>query len=109
VDYLEQISCVLVDGVYLGTPFAAKVLNRFGVTVQIAKRNELHTVAVMSHGWVVERAFTGLGNAEDSENCEPKLSTILQLVKLAFLVLLLRKRQQFLTAIFSRLSRIRIG
>ncbi len=60
VDYLEQISCVLVNGIYLGTPFAAKVLNRFGVTVQIAKRNELHTVAVMSHGWVVERAFTGL-------------------------------------------------
>jgi transposase len=62
------------------------------VTVQIAKRSELHTFKVMPKRWIVERSLAWLEkNRRLWKNCERKLNTSLQFVHLAFLVLLLRR------------------
>jgi len=51
---------VLVDGGYTAQPFADAVQNVLGATVEVAKRNELHTFSVMPKRWVVERSFAWL-------------------------------------------------
>ena len=62
------------------------------VTVQIAKRSELHTFKVMHKRWVVERSFAWLDkNRRLWKNCERLLNTSLQFVHLVSLVLLLRR------------------
>jgi len=47
---------------YTGEPFAQGVRKILGkpVTVQIAKRSELHTFKVMPKRWIVERSFAWL-------------------------------------------------
>lgn len=49
----------LADSGYVGQPFADSVKETLSkaVTVQIAKRSELHTFAVIPKRWVVERSF----------------------------------------------------
>jgi len=54
------VTNVLVDGSYTGQPFADAVHNLLGVTVTVAKRNELRTFAVLPKRWVVERSFAWL-------------------------------------------------
>ena len=44
---LERVESVLVDGGYSGQPFADSVKERLNATVQVVKRNELHTFAVL--------------------------------------------------------------
>lgn len=64
---------VLCDGGYAGKPFAQGVREVLGqhVTVQIAKRNELHTFKVIPKRWVVERSFAWLDkNRRLWKNCE---------------------------------------
>lgn len=76
----------------VGQPFMQGVQGIVGrpVTVQIAKRSELHTFKVMPKGWIVERSFAWLEmNRRLRKNCERRLDTSLQLVQLAFLALLL--------------------
>ncbi len=53
---------LLCDSGYMGQPFAQGVKGILGkqVTVQIAKRSELHTFKVMPKLWVVERSFAWL-------------------------------------------------
>jgi transposase len=41
---LERVESVLVDGGYTGQPFADGVKERLEATVQVVKRNELHTI-----------------------------------------------------------------
>jgi transposase len=85
---------VLADGGYAGQPFAQGVRDILGehVTVQIAKRSELHTFRVMPKRWIVERSFAWLDkNRRLWKNCERLLNTSLQFIHLAFLALLLRK------------------
>jgi len=57
--HLGQVQSVLCDGGYTGEPFAQGVKDILGehVTVQIAKRSELHTFKVMPKRWIVERSF----------------------------------------------------
>jgi transposase len=91
-DNLKQVIGVLVDGGYSGKPFAAAVQDKLGATVQVAKRNELHTFAVMPQRWVVERSFAWLEKCRRLwKNCERLLHTSLQMIHLAFLVLLLKR------------------
>jgi len=93
-DSLSDIQSVLVDGGYTGEPFAQGVQRvlRETVTVQIAKRSELHKFAVIPKRWVVERSFAWLEkNRRLWKNCERWLNTSLQFVNLAFLALLLRR------------------
>ncbi|OLI90628.1 transposase, partial [Xanthomonas oryzae] len=62
------------------------------VTVQIAKRSELHTFKVMPKRWIVERSFAWLEkNRRLWKNCGRRLNTSLQFLHLAFLALLLRR------------------
>ncbi|MCC5070890.1 transposase, partial [Xanthomonas campestris] len=62
------------------------------LTVQIAKRSELHTFKVMPKRWIGERSFAWLEkNRRLWKNCERQLNTSLQFIHLAFLALLLRR------------------
>ena len=85
---------MLADGVYVGEPFAQAVKETLAeeVTVQIAKRSELHWFAVIPKRWVAERSFAWLDkNRRLWKNCERHLNTSLQFIHLAFLALLLRR------------------
>lgn len=80
---LGQVQSVLADSGYVGQPFAQAVKETLGeeVTVQIAKRSELHKFAVIPKRWVVERSFSWLDkNRRLWKNCERKLDTSLQLI-----------------------------
>ncbi len=89
---LSEVVNVLADGGYTGAPFAEKVMQRLGASVEIAKRNALHTFAVMPKRWVVERSFAWLEKCRLLwKNCERKLNISLQFVALAFLALVLRR------------------
>ena len=89
---LINVVNVLVDGGYTGEPFATGVKDILGATVEVAKRSELHTFAVIPKRWVVERSFAWLEKCRRLwKNCERKLNTSLQMVALAFLVLMLKR------------------
>ena len=89
---LTRVESVLVDGGYTGQPFAESVMECLEATVQVVKRNELHTFAVLPKRWVVERSFAWLEKCRRLwKNCERKLNTSLQMIHLAFLGLLLRR------------------
>jgi len=89
---LQTVQSILADGGYVGQPFADAVEELLGAKVQIAKRNELHTFAVLPQRWVVERSFAWIEKCRRLwKNCERKLNTSLQLIHLAFLALLLKR------------------
>ena len=89
---LSEVTNVLADGGYTGENFARSVRELLGASVEIAKRNELHTFVVMPKRWIVERSFAWLEKCRRLwKNCERKLNTSLQFVALAFLTLLLRR------------------
>ena len=89
---LSQVQKVLVDGGYTGKPFATAVQGLLGASVEVVKRNELHTFVVLPKRWVVERSFAWLGKCRRLwKNCERKLNTSLQMVVLAFTVLILKR------------------
>ena len=89
---LSAVINVLADGGYTGQPFAESVREILGASVEIAKRSELHTFAVMPQRWIVERSFAWLEKCRRLwKNCERKLNTSLQFVVLAFLQLLLKR------------------
>lgn len=92
---LGSVVNVLADGGYTGQPFAHAVRELLGASVAIAKRNELHTFAVIPQRWVVERSFAWLEKCRRLwKNCERQLNTSLQFVNLAFLALLLRRGEK---------------
>ena len=91
---LGEVESVLCDSSYVGQPFAHGVRETLGehVTVQIARRSELHAFKVLPQRWIVERSFAWLEkNRRLWKNCERWLNTSLQFVHLAFLALLLRR------------------
>lgn len=90
--YLSCVNHVLADGGYTGPIFAQKVGDVLEATVEIAKRNELHSFVVIPKRWVVERSFAWLQKARRLwKNCERKISTSLAMMQLAFLALLLKR------------------
>ena len=90
--YLSRCLKVLADGGYTGKNFADSIEEIIGAEVEVVKRNELHKFAVIPKRWIVERTF---GWLEDCrllwKNCERKINSTLQAVKLAFISLLLRR------------------
>ena len=77
---------------YTGKPFATAVQSLLGASVEVVKRNELHTFVVLPKRWVVERSFGWLEQCRRLwKNCERKLNTSLQMVVLAFAVLILKR------------------
>ena len=91
---LGRAQSVLTDSGYTGEPFAQGVREALGehVTVQVARRSELHKFAVIPKRWVVERSFAWLEKRRRLwKNCERHLNTSLQFVHLAFLALILTR------------------
>jgi len=52
--FLTTIKKIFADGGYAGK-LIAWVKERFGITLEIVKRNELHTFVVLPTRWIVER------------------------------------------------------
>ena len=92
-EYLPEVKKVLVDGGYTGEPFAKGVAEIIpGTTVEVVKRNELHTFAVLPKRWIVERSFGWLEKCRRLwKNCERLVNNSLQMVNLSFLSLLLKR------------------
>lgn len=90
---LSEVEKILVDGGYTGKPFAQGVTDILpGATVEVVKRNELHTFAVLPKRWIVERSFGWLEKCRRLwKNCERLINNSLQMVNLAFLCLLLKR------------------
>lgn len=89
---LLNVGQVSVDGGYSGRGFAHAINELLDATVEVVKRNELHTFKVLPRRWVVERDFGWLEKCRRLwKNCERKLATSLQMVVLAFITILLRR------------------
>ena len=80
------------SGGYTGEKFATEIKQKLGATVEVVKRNELHTFVVLPKRWIVERSFGWLEKCRRLwKNCERKLNTSLQMVVLAFIRLLVKR------------------
>jgi Transposase and inactivated derivatives len=89
---LSRVENLLTDASYTGENFATRIKDILGATVEVVKRNELHTFVVLPKRWVVERSFAWLEKCRRLwKNCERKLATSRSMVVLAFLALLLKR------------------
>ena len=89
---LTRILKVLCDGGYTGAKFEAAVGELLGAAVEIAKRSELHTFAVIPKRWIVERTFAWLDKFRRFwKNCERYTDTLAQLVTVSFIRLIARR------------------
>ncbi|WP_395463137.1 IS5 family transposase [Wolbachia endosymbiont of Cantharis cryptica] len=89
---LSEVKNILVDAGYTGENFATQIKATIGAAVEVIKRSELHTFAVLPKRWVVERSFAWLEKCRRLwKNCERKLNTSLQMIVLSFVSLLLRR------------------
>ena len=88
----STIKTALCDGTYEGINFANAIKKLVGANVEVAKRSELHTFAVIPKRWIVERSFAWLDKCGRLwKNCERKIENTLNMVKLVFVSLLLRR------------------
>ncbi len=91
-DHLSALKKIMADGGYTGETFANTVKALSGAEVEIVKRNEFHTFAVLPKRWIVERSFAWLDKCRRLwKNCERKLQNSLQMFSLAFIRLLLNR------------------
>lgn len=89
---LPSLKKVLVDGGHTGENFAIAIRNLTGADVEVVKRSELHKFAVIPKRWIVERSFGWLDRCRILwKNCERYLENTLNLVKLAFISILLKR------------------
>ncbi len=56
-DNLSFVKKMLVDGGYTGQNFADEIKRLSGAEVEVVKRNELHSFAVIPKRWIMERSF----------------------------------------------------
>ena len=88
----KAVKTVLADGGYTGENFRNTIFELTGANVQIAKRSELHTFAVIPKRWIVERSFGWLDKCRRLwKNCERQIENTLNMVKFAFVSILLRR------------------
>ena len=91
-DRLSMLKKILADGGYTGENFANSIKTLSAAEVEIVKRNELHTFAVLPKRWIVERSFAWLDKCRRLwKNCERKLHNSFQMFSLAFIRLLLNR------------------
>lgn len=91
-DALTGVENVWADGGSLGEACGKGVKDVLGATVEIAKRTERRTLAVISQRGVVERSFAWLEKCRRlGKHCERTLNTRLPMVVRAFLALLLKR------------------
>ena len=90
--FLAKMKKILADGAYTGKLFAQKVKKILKAEIEIVKRSELHTFAVIPRRWVVERSFSWLEKCHRLwKNCERKMNSSLQMVVLCFIRVLLKR------------------
>ena len=88
---LTRLEKLLFDGAYTGEDFAAAIKVLVGADVEIAS-SELHKFVIIPKRWIVERSFGWLDKCRILwKNCERFLDSTLNLVKLAFLSVLLKR------------------
>ena len=86
---LSQVQNILVDAGYSGEKFASSVSEILGCTVEVVKRSDMHSFKIIPKRWIVERSFSWLDKCRRLwKNCERYLHTSLQMIVLAFSVLL---------------------
>ena len=91
-DHLYALKKMMADGGYTGETFAKTIRVLSGAEVEVIKRNELHTFAVLPKRWIVERSFAWLDKCRRLwKNCERKLQNSFQMFSLAFIRLLLNR------------------
>jgi transposase len=91
-DSFELVTKMLVDGGYTGPKFAATIKELVDTIVEVAKRNELHTFAVIPIRWIVERSWAWLEkNRRLWKNCEGLINTSKQMIVLAFIALIAKR------------------
>ena len=91
-DNLSKIKKVLVDGGYTGQNFADVIKQLSNADVEVVKRNELHTFAVLPKRWIVERSFGWLDKCRRLwKNAERLLQNSFQMFSLAFIRIILRR------------------
>ena len=91
-EHLSEVESALGDGGYSGENFAQATREILGCNIEIAKRNELHTFEVIPKRWVVERSFAWIEKCRRLwKNCERKINSSLQMLVLAFVVILLKR------------------
>jgi len=91
---LDSVLKYLVDGGYSDENFANSIKNLCGAEVEVVKRNELHTFAVIPKRWIVERSFGWLDKCRRFwKNCERLFQNTFQMITLAFIRLLLNRYQ----------------
>ena len=91
-DNLSEIKTMLVDGGYTGQNFADAIKEITGANVEVVKRNELHTFAVLPKRWIVERSFGWLDKCRRLwKNAERLLQNSFQMFSPAFVRLILRR------------------
>ena len=91
-DNLSQVQNILVDAGYAGEKFASPVSEILECSVEVVKRNKLHIFKVIPKSWVVERSFSWLDKCRRLwKNCERYLNTSIQMVALAFAVLIIKR------------------
>lgn len=92
-NHLSMLKKILVDGGYTGENFANAINTLSGADVEVVKRNELHTFAVLPKRWIVERSFAWIDKCRRLwKNCERKLQNSFQMFSLAFIRLLLNAK-----------------
>lgn len=91
-DNLSQVQNILVDAGYAGEKFANSVSEILGCTVEVVKGSEMHVFKVIPKRWVVERSFSWLDKCRRLwKNCKRYLHTSLQMMVLAFSLLLVKR------------------
>ena len=91
-NHLSMLQKVLVDGGYTGENFANAINTLSGADVEVVKRSELHTFAVLPKRWIVERSFAWIDKYRRLwKNCERILQNSFQMFSLAFIRLLLNR------------------
>ena len=74
------------------TKFASKVDEIVGSSVEVAKRNELHTFEVIPQCWIVERSFAWLEKSRRLwKNCERLINTSVQVMVIGSLMVFLKR------------------
>ena len=91
-DNLSMLKKILADGGCTGEKFVRAIKALSGSEVEIVKRSELHTFAVLPKRWIVERSFAWIDKCRRLwKNCERKLQNSFQMFSLAFIPLLLNR------------------
>ncbi len=89
---LSHIKKVLVDGGYSGEKFADSIKSLTEADIEVAKRNELHTFAVIPKRWVVERSFGWPHKCRRLwKNYERDMQNSFQMVVIAFIRIFLKR------------------